>query len=325
MPADSRFIIEKIESSPAFNDYGKAFKDATGLPLEITEVNQVKFALCTKTHGTNAFCRMMGDSGYQCDTCRVLNQRISEELHLPSDNRFTKSSSDSIGLIEKSPQSVSGINESFWDSGPKTFECFAGMCESMVPIRADGDIIGFLKTGQVLIHKPTKTAFRRAIETIRELEPKQEDKELERNYFKTPVLPPQQYEAMVMLLKSFSDQLSSLAEKIVLEIDHSDPVFVQKAKNIMLKQFCEPLTLEEIAIQVPVSHHHLSRKFKETTGIGVMEFLTMIRVDHAKDLLHRKDMGIAEIAFSVGFQSLAPFNKAFKKITGKSPKEFRKE
>ncbi len=104
-----------------------------------------------------------------------------------------------------------------------------------------------------MLQKPSKKAFRNAVQMIKELKLSQEEQHLEESYFKTPVLPPQQYQAMVMLLKTFSTQLSTIAEKLMIEIAHSDPLIVQKAKEVMRKRYSEALTLEEIASSVPVS------------------------------------------------------------------------
>lgn len=323
MIASAQAIVERIESSNTFKEYDTAFRNATGLPLEITEVNRVAFALCSKTHGDNEFCRLMSSAGYHCDTCRLLNTKIQETLERGCTDCFSEESREGIGLTEKTPQLVSSLHHDFWDEGPKTFECFAGLCESLVPIRVEGKIIGFLKTGQVLLQKPTKNAFRDAVKKIREIGSITNQTELEESYFKTKVIPPQQYEAMVMLLKMFSDQLSTLVHHLMIGIDHEDPVMIQKTKTVIRKQFSEPLYLNEIACSVSVSPSHLSRTFKENTGMGVLEFLNRVRVDRAKELLIQKDIGIAEIAFKIGFQSLAPFNKAFKRFVGKTPKEYR--
>ena len=42
---------------------------------------------------------------------------------------------------------------------PKTLKCFAGFCETTVPVRAGGNVIAFLQTGQILLHHPNRARF----------------------------------------------------------------------------------------------------------------------------------------------------------------------
>ena len=42
-----------------------------------------------------------------------------------------------------------------------TLQCFAGLCDSAVPIRVGQDLIAFLQTGQILLHRPTRREFSR--------------------------------------------------------------------------------------------------------------------------------------------------------------------
>ena len=53
------------------------------------------------------------------------------------------------------------------------------------------------------------------------------------------------------------------------------------------------------------------------------QYITKLRIDKSKELLNGTDLQVSEIAFKVGFESASYFNKVFKKITGKTPKDFR--
>jgi AraC-like DNA-binding protein len=67
----------------------------------------------------------------------------------------------------------------------------------------------------------------------------------------------------------------------------------------------------------------LSEKFKHVTGINFVDYVARTRFDKARELLADGDLRVSEIAFEVGFQSLSQFNRVFKKLSGKSPTEFR--
>ena len=73
----------------------------------------------------------------------------------------------------------------------------------------------------------------------------------------------------------------------------------------------------------PKAPSYFSEKFKEATGINFVEYVARTRVEKARNLLQNPNLRISEIAFDVGFQSLSQFNRAFKAITGQSPREHR--
>ena len=311
-------IIERIESSPSFREYRHAFQCATGLPLELVQAGELKFALCSKTYGENVFCRMLSDGGQQCETCRQLNMEIAESL-----GERNSAPKNGVSLIHKNPDSISEAEESRWE-GTRTFECFAGMCETIVPVTGEGSVIGFLKTGQVLLQKPSRHVFRTALSHIRELTDSFDSGELEKAYFRTPVVASEKYEAITVLLKTYADQVSKQVHQLILETYHGAPLIVRRAKDYIHMQYSRPIRLDQVASEISVSPFHLSRVFKESTGVGFLEYLNRTRIEHAKELLRKHELRIAEVAYMVGFQSLAPFNKAFRQFVGMVPKAFRK-
>jgi AraC-like DNA-binding protein len=78
-----------------------------------------------------------------------------------------------------------------------------------------------------------------------------------------------------------------------------------------------------VAAAVSISPTHLSEKFKHVTGIKFVDYVARTRFEKACALLHDRNMRVSEIAFAVGFQSLSQFNRVFKKLSGKSPREYR--
>ena len=74
-----------------------------------------------------------------------------------------------------------------------------------------------------------------------------------------------------------------------------------------------------------VSAEHLSRSFKRETGFGFKEYITLLRLKNAEELLKtRKNMSISEIAFLCGFNDSNYFSDKFKRTYGISPLNFRK-
>jgi AraC-like DNA-binding protein len=103
----------------------------------------------------------------------------------------------------------------------------------------------------------------------------------------------------------------------------AEPVEIWKARKFIEEHSGEELSLTRVAKAVNISANHLCEKFKQVTGINFVEYVSRIRFENACDLLRNANLRISEIAFAVGFQSLSQFNRVFKRLSGKSPTEFR--
>ncbi|AIP34484.1 helix-turn-helix domain protein [Paraburkholderia xenovorans LB400] len=79
----------------------------------------------------------------------------------------------------------------------------------------------------------------------------------------------------------------------------------------------------ELARACRISARHLARTFRNSTGSTLGAFIADARVRQAKALLAQRDVMIKAVAFECGFQSPAAFGAAFRKITGRTPREYR--
>lgn len=105
----------------------------------------------------------------------------------------------------------------------------------------------------------------------------------------------------------------------------AEPVEIWKARKLIQEYAEEQLGLTKVAKAVNISANHLSEKFKQVTGINFVDYVARARFEKARDLLLDSNRRISEIAFAVGFQSLSQFNRVFKRLSGKSPTDFRGE
>src|SRR6266702_6515640 len=105
--------------------------------------------------------------------------------------------------------------------------------------------------------------------------------------------------------------------------NRAEPVEIWKARNFIHQYSDDELSLTKVAKFAHISANYLSEKFKEVAGINFVDYVARIRVSKARDLLQTSNLRISEIAFAVGFQSLSQFNRVFKKLTQKSPTQFR--
>lgn len=103
----------------------------------------------------------------------------------------------------------------------------------------------------------------------------------------------------------------------------AEPVEIWKARKFIEQHSGDELSLSKVAKAVNISANHLSEKFKQVTGVNFVDYVARTRFDTARDLLLHSNRRISEIAFAAGFQSLSQFNRVFKKLSGKSPAEYR--
>ena len=98
---------------------------------------------------------------------------------------------------------------------------------------------------------------------------------------------------------------------------------IWKARNFIDEHADEELSLTEVAKAVDTSANYFSEKFKEAVGINFVKYVARARYEKAATLLGNGSLRVSEIAFAAGFQSLSQFNRIFKKLSGKSPSEYR--
>jgi AraC-like DNA-binding protein len=90
------------------------------------------------------------------------------------------------------------------------------------------------------------------------------------------------------------------------------------------EHFKETIDTHAIANKVNLSVPAFCRYFKKATKLTYTDFVNQYRINHAKKLL-LQNRNVTESCFESGFENLSYFNRAFKKITGESPSEFKKK
>lgn len=89
--------------------------------------------------------------------------------------------------------------------------------------------------------------------------------------------------------------------------------------------YTREIHLRGLEEQMHVNKYHLSKLFKEMTGMTIFQYVMLKRIHQAKArLLLRPSQSISEIGIEVGFKQLAHFTRAFKQFTGSTPERFRK-
>lgn len=98
-----------------------------------------------------------------------------------------------------------------------------------------------------------------------------------------------------------------------------------KVKDYLEQHYLEKLHLEDIANSFYISKYHLCREYKKLFGTTILDYITLKRITHAKEMLRFTKMSIEEIAMDSGYVDASYFNKVFQKVEGTTASEFRRK
>ncbi len=282
-------VMLHLSRSQIFKDYERAFSEAVGLPLNIRAHNSWSPAHHGKTDD-DSFAAILARFNQARAACLRAQTDVSKELA----------------------------------STTRTATWFAGLSESAVPVYVGDHILGFLETGEVMLKNPTKKHFASITRQLRAWGYKTNWKQLERAYFRSCVLSPVRYRAMLRLLSLFAQHLSILSNQLVVRRANNESTNMTRARQFIEDHQAEPLSLGRIARVANISRHYFCKMFKKATGINFTDYLSRVRVEKSKALLLNPNSRISEAAFACGFQSMTNFNREFKRIVGRSPTQFRR-
>ncbi|MGA2595499.1 MAG: AraC family transcriptional regulator [Bryobacteraceae bacterium] len=99
---------------------------------------------------------------------------------------------------------------------------------------------------------------------------------------------------------------------------------IGKALRAIHENLEDSWTVASLATVAGLSRSAFALRFKQLVGVAPLEYLTRWRMYKASNLLRDRKVGLAEVAEQVGYYSDAAFNKAFKRVLGMTPGEYRK-
>ncbi|MCG8312875.1 MAG: AraC family transcriptional regulator [Pseudomonadales bacterium] len=95
-------------------------------------------------------------------------------------------------------------------------------------------------------------------------------------------------------------------------------------RNYVSRNLSENITLHDAAQIACLEKKYFSTFFHKKTGICFSHWLARIRIESARKIIKTEHTSITEIAFNVGFRDLRSFQRAFKRHTGVTPREFKR-
>lgn len=283
-------IYRKLADSPFYQTYRKAYHNATGLSLVLVSADEEVTVAGQPDRYGSPFCKALNGGESVCRRC-VLEHR---------------------GL-------AGTVNDK-----AETMTCYAGLRETMIPVRAGNKTVALLSTGQVFTTPASSRSFARVAEQLRKVGYSEEDlAELEKAWHETLDFGLERYEGTVTLAAAFALQLSDLLNRLLTEEVNSEPQIVVKAKRFVNAHLEERLSLDAVASHVGVSPFYFCKLFKQATEMTLTEYVNRRRVEWAKRRLLNPNARVTEVAFDVGFQSVSQFNRSFLKYAGVSPTRYR--
>jgi len=98
---------------------------------------------------------------------------------------------------------------------------------------------------------------------------------------------------------------------------------LRRARDLMDREYAQPLDVAEIARAALMSTAHFSRQFRAAYGETPHAYLMTRRIERAKALLRRGDMSVTDVCFAVGCSSLGSFSARFTQLVGETPSAYR--
>lgn len=131
---------------------------------------------------------------------------------------------------------------------------------------------------------------------------------------------------LLRIISDFTD-LTPLSEGTRPKVfSENEGLRMSNIYNFIIQEYEKPLTLEDAANKAHMTPHAFCRYFKKHTGHTFLSFLNEVRISEAcKKLTNESQVGIAQVAYSCGFNSITNFNRIFKRTKGKSPSEYLEE
>ncbi len=281
----------ELTKSAIFRDFEDAFHKLTNLPLHYVPMGSDE-AIDGITEHNNSLCNILQGDSAVCGTCAMMHERLREL----------------------------GQSESYTD------QCFAGLTESVVPVKLGEQVIGYLQTGQVLMQEPDDQEIDEIVDNLKELGVTLSKTNIRDLYLENHVMPKEQYDAVIRMLEIFAGHLSTIVNQLALDKTDAEkePERVAMARAYIVEHLEENLSLPRVAEAVNTSSFYFSRMFKQVTGHTFTEYLAMARIERAKKLMRDNNKNITQIAYESGFQSLSQFNRVFRKVQNEAPGTFRK-
>ncbi|MBE6389942.1 MAG: helix-turn-helix domain-containing protein [Lentisphaerae bacterium] len=283
------YSMNDLSQKKLLHHYHSAFFKLFHIPLDWILPDNKTFTVCGQEHCNSLCIKIMGciEGNKMCN--RQTNARMAEA-------RNTR-------------QAVLG-------------SCHAGFYDLVLPIYDHEDYLGALCVGQFRLSKVSDGEIKNIARQLNFMDISPE--ELKEYHKNTRVFTREELEGLKELLQLIADFICATygRSKFLASIANSSQV--ENAEAYIKRHYTRELSITKLARIIGMSPSYLIHQFTRQNGISPMQYLTLYRILQAVDILKNSKLSIAETAFAVGFKNVCNFNRSFRKITGVSPSECRK-
>ena len=261
------------------------FNIITGIPVSVCDVDGNQLVGCD-IKSKNRFCKLVQSTAVGIERCRASDGRLIAEA---MERRCSVSC-----------------------------RCHAGLADTVVPIYAHSQFLGFVIFGQIGDAEGQKTPFEEVYERVKDLG--LDEKELK-----------EAYESFYFFdkrkLESATEIVTILIKYILLE-HIIEPEFENEARNIVSyinENLAEDLSVTKLCRRFLVSKNALYSIFRENFNCSVKEYVLLRRMESAERLLKTTSYSVREVGERCGLGNYQYFCRIFKQQKGDTPLQFRKK
>lgn len=196
-----------------------------------------------------------------------------------------------------------------------------GLCDFLATVTSNGVVVMFLVPKELEEDRQKSWCDELASLVAKQL------KEKTRNDYRYGV--GKVYSSFAAMKDSYRDSIrdfQTMQYKKEPEDDSIDKAsYTARAKQYVMDNFRSDISLQDCADSVGISPYYLSHIFKERTGQTFVEYLSMVRIEAAKQLSENKELTTKDIAEQCGYPNITYFCKVFKRLTGMTISEYRRQ
>lgn len=126
---------------------------------------------------------------------------------------------------------------------------------------------------------------------------------------------------LITLVRLESDEKRVVKQHDLLKREYDDET-VRHVIAFLETHLAETIHLDDICQKFFLSKTFLKNHFKAKTDFTVMEYLRILRINKAKELIRRKELTFTEVAERTGYNTVHHFSNSFKQLTGMTPSEY---
>ena len=279
-------IWQQLAESDAVRRQQVAFACATGLPLTLLPASEA-----AKASVPSAFC-VEGCMGARCN-------HLCQGTLLTAEHNASRT------------------------GGSTQFDCPTGLTKVLMPVMIGGRHVGSLLAGPFRVGPLKASRHRRVMGQLKASGVGPRGDIVSASWSSSPMITREKLRAVETLLEMFAQYLAECGQRLLLHEAGQQSPLLQKIEAQLTEPSDRALSVRELAERLHISPCYFCKLFRKQTGLTFTEYRTQVRIETAKQLLLDPTRRVSEAAYESGFDSIPYFNRAFRRLVGCSPSEFR--